>query len=84
MEKLLDQKVRELLHARRGGWLDIAMRAKVSHSWISKFVNGHIPNPGYGRLQRLAELLEAAPMDVATAREAESGLEKRGSAHARH
>lgn len=61
MEQLLDQKVRESLRAHRGNWAEIATCAKVSHSWISKFVNGHIPNPGYGRLQRLAEHLAALP-----------------------
>lgn len=82
MEKLLDQKVRELLHARRGGWLEIATQAKVSHSWISKFVNGHIPNPGYGRLQRLAELLEAAHTGSEFGCGADSAFEKRGPPHA--
>lgn len=61
MEKLLDQKVRDLLSAQRGNWAGIAASANVSHSWISKFVNGHIPNPGYGRLHRLAEQLERLP-----------------------
>lgn len=58
MDKPLDQKVRDLLLARRGKWTDISIAADVSHSWISKFVNGHIPNPGYGRLARLVAHLE--------------------------
>ncbi len=49
----LDTEVRTLLAERRGNWLAIAEGAQVSHSWISKFVNGHIPNPGYEKLKRL-------------------------------
>ncbi|MEN4918241.1 helix-turn-helix transcriptional regulator [Achromobacter spanius] len=58
MEKPLDLKVRDLLLAHRGRWAEIAIATGVSHSWISKFVNGHIPNPGYSRLQRMTEHLD--------------------------
>lgn len=39
--------------ARRGRWLEVANRSGVSYSWISKFMNGHIPNPGSRTLERL-------------------------------
>lgn len=31
----------------------VAEKAKVSYSWLSKFFNGHIDNPGYATLTRL-------------------------------
>lgn len=60
----LDIEVRALLEQRRGEWKRIAAEAKVSHSWISQFVRGKIPNPGYATLRdlrvRLAERAETA------------------------
>lgn len=53
----LDTKVREGLESRRGEWKTIAESAKVSHSWISQFVRGKIPNPGFATLQRLQKTL---------------------------
>lgn len=49
----LDVLVREGLVARKGEWQRIAAAAGVSHSWLSKFCNGHIENPGYATLKRL-------------------------------
>lgn len=57
MEKTLDSEVRTMLESRRGDWQAISTGAQVSHSWLSKFVNGHIPNPGYATLKRLHEYL---------------------------
>lgn len=45
--------VREALEARRGQWPELANAAGVSHSWISQFVRGKIPNPGVATLERL-------------------------------
>lgn len=59
MDQSLDTLVRDALIARRGEWQSIADAAEVSHSWISKFVNGHIDNPGYATLKRLHEYLTA-------------------------
>lgn len=56
--------LRARLLERRGEWLSIAKEAEVSHSWISKFVNNHIPNPGYATLERLHRCLQG---DVAVA-----------------
>lgn len=53
MDKPLDDEVRELLEARRGDWMLIAKELDISHSWISQFVRGLIPNPGYPRLRDL-------------------------------
>lgn len=53
----LDQDIRNRLLARRGEWPVIAASSGVSHSWISKFVRGQIPNPGYTTLTRLGACL---------------------------
>lgn len=53
MSKDLDAEVRDLLVARRGSWRQICVESGVSHSWISQFVRGKIPNPGYATLRDL-------------------------------
>jgi predicted transcriptional regulator len=55
----LDTEVKRLLESRRGDWPCLCQRADVSHSWISKFVRGRIPNPGYATLKRLHEVLSS-------------------------
>lgn len=57
MNTPLDQDIRSRLLARRGEWPAIAASSGVSHSWISKFVRGQIPNPGYTTLTRLGACL---------------------------
>ncbi|MBU0807184.1 MAG: helix-turn-helix domain-containing protein [Gammaproteobacteria bacterium] len=57
MSKNFDTAIKGQLELRRGEWLEIANKAGVSHSWISKFVNGHIPNPGYATLLKLSAAL---------------------------
>lgn len=57
MKTPLDQDIRNRLLARRGEWPALAAAADVSHSWISKFVRGQIPNPGYTTLTRLGACL---------------------------
>lgn len=53
MSTNLDAQLREALESRRGDWPAISERSQVSYSWLSKFVNGHIPNPGYETLKKL-------------------------------
>lgn len=53
----LDTEVKRLLNAKRGDWPRVCQRADVSHSWISKFVRGGIPNPGYATLKKLHDVL---------------------------
>jgi transcriptional regulator with XRE-family HTH domain len=67
MENALDTQVKALLEQRRGDWQAIAKGAEVSYSWLSKFANGHIDNPGYATLKRLREYLEpeASPAKAA-------------------
>ena len=61
----LDEHVRSLLVARKGDWPRIAAQAEVSHSWISQFVRGKIPNPGFATLKRLEAELSATASDTA-------------------
>jgi transcriptional regulator with XRE-family HTH domain len=49
----LDAEVKTLLEAKRGEWPRVCQAAEVSHSWISKFVRGEIPNPGFATLKRI-------------------------------
>lgn len=49
----LDQEVFDLLNGRKGDWQAVAAASNVSYSWLSKFANGHIPNPGFSTLKRL-------------------------------
>jgi transcriptional regulator with XRE-family HTH domain len=67
MSKNFDTSIKAQLVLRRGEWLEIAKQAGVSHSWISKFVNGHIPNPGYATLLKLSEALGPVRRAKATA-----------------
>lgn len=57
----LDVEIRANLESRRGDWPKIAQTAQVSHSWISQFVRGKIPNPGYETLKRLNSALSDKP-----------------------
>lgn len=56
-----DEVVRDLLNGRKGEWESIATKAGVSYSWVSKFMNSHIPNPGNTTLKKLRAWLEANP-----------------------
>lgn len=59
MDAQLDLAVRNALVSRRGEWQVIAKQAGISYSWLSKFVNGRIPNPGYATLLKLNAHLHA-------------------------
>jgi len=63
----LDQRVKALLNSHRGDWQAIADGSGVSYSWLSKFVNGHIENPGFATLKKLCAFLEALPVEAARA-----------------
>ena len=54
----LDQSVLQMLDARRGDWQAVAEQSGVSYSWLSKFANGHIANPGFATLVKLANALD--------------------------
>jgi transcriptional regulator with XRE-family HTH domain len=49
--------IREALKGRLGFWRQISSESGVSYSWISKFVNGKIPNPGVETLRALRDTL---------------------------
>lgn len=53
MQTSFDTTLKVALEARRGDWAEISSLSGVSHSWLSKFVNGHIHNPGLRTLEKL-------------------------------
>lgn len=57
MSTSLDSEVRVALEQRKGEWQTVARESGVSYSWISKFMNGHIKNPGHTTLKDLKEHL---------------------------
>ena len=59
MNTRLDVEVRAALESKRGAWKQVAADTGVSYSWISQFVRGKIPNPGYATLIRLREELSS-------------------------
>lgn len=54
-----DAEIKTLLEGRRGDWSAIAESSGVSHSWLSKFVNGHIENPGILTLRKVRAAIAA-------------------------
>lgn len=61
----LDVEVRDLLGARKGEWQSVASKAGISYSWLSKFFNGHIDNPGYQTLRTLHAVLVKSAEEIA-------------------
>lgn len=64
MKTKFDAAIRFKLEARRGDWAEISRCSGVSHSWLSKFVNHHIPNPGLRTLEKLEAVLSEAESDT--------------------
>lgn len=57
-EIALDAAVRAGLEKAKGDWQAIAEESEVSYSWLSKFVNGHIENPGIETLRKIKRCLD--------------------------
>lgn len=51
MSTTFDIDVRAALERRRGDWKRIAKDSGVSYSWLSKFANHKIANPGFDTLK---------------------------------
>lgn len=60
----IDKTVLELLEARRGDWQALATASGISYSWLSKFANGHIDNPGFATLKKLHYELTKQPKTI--------------------
>jgi hypothetical protein len=54
----IQDKTIKLLNDRKGDWVDIAKRADVSYSWITKFANNKIPNSGTRTIKKVLAVLE--------------------------
>ncbi len=50
---ITETEVRNLLEASRGKWPEVAQKAGVSYSWLSKFFCKHIDNPGIDTLRKV-------------------------------
>lgn len=37
----------------KGDWVSLAVEADVSYSWLTKFAQGHIPDPRVGTVRKL-------------------------------
>lgn len=48
---------RALLNSRKGEWPKLARSAKVSYSWLCKFAQGKMGNPGVRPIERLSAAL---------------------------
>jgi len=57
MEKYI-AKILAKLMTHKGDWIKISKDSGVSYSWISKFANNKIPNPGVYTLEKLDKALK--------------------------
>lgn len=70
MSTTFDIDVRAALERRRGDWKRIAKESGVSYSWLSKFANHKIANPGFDTLKAVhAVTTSVAPAPAAAAPE---------------
>jgi len=58
------ETIRGELNARKGQWPAICERTGLDYSWLQKFAQGRIKNPGYGKIDSLSRDLFAV-VDVA-------------------
>ena len=65
MSTSLDAEVLAALQSRRGDWQAVAEGSGVSFSWLSKFANGPIKNPGFSTLMKLRDHLKPAKKKAA-------------------
>ena len=59
MEYLEPESLKALLREKRGRFDEISRKAGMSKSWLSKFANDMIPNPGITSLKKLKGALDA-------------------------
>ena len=52
-------KIKDYLEAHRGSWPQIAADAGVSYSWLTKLVQGQIPNPGIRDVQKVLDYISS-------------------------
>jgi hypothetical protein len=51
----LHDYVQSELQARKGTWQQICAETQLDYSWLSKFAQGKIAEPGIHKVQRLAD-----------------------------
>lgn len=64
------QSLRAELQRRRGDWPALCQATGLSYSWLTKFAQGRIREPGLSKIERLREYVEARPVEPAETRAA--------------
>ena len=54
-------QIKTYLEDHRGSWPQIAEDSGVSYSWMTKVVQGVIPNPGIQDVQKLLDYINTHP-----------------------
>jgi transcriptional regulator with XRE-family HTH domain len=62
--------LRTELQRRRGDWPALCQATGLSYSWLTKFAQGRIREPGLSKIERLREYVEARPVEPAETRAA--------------
>jgi hypothetical protein len=60
----LISSVRDELVARKGDWPDICRQTEISYSWLTKFAQARLENPGAARLEKLQEHFDSHPREL--------------------
>ena len=53
------EQIKAALDSRRGTWRQVCEDTGLDYSWLTKFAQGQIKNPGYRKIQTLAGYLFA-------------------------
>ncbi len=62
---LINETRRKLVNRPRTKTMEeIAEQAEVSITWLSRFANNRVPEPGASKVQRLYEVLSEHPLKV--------------------
>lgn len=61
----LYERVRADLQQRRGQWARIASETGLAYSTMVRIARGYVVQPGYDKLKRLADYLDANPPSAA-------------------
>lgn len=64
MDISLTSQVIRRLQAVKGSWRAVAEDTGVSYSWLCKFAQGHISNPGARRIERILWYFEQQDKQV--------------------
>lgn len=49
------QIIKDRLESSKGTWPSVCEQTGLDYSWLTKFAQGKIPNPGYAKVSALAD-----------------------------